>query len=381
MGYFGVVLNSVNWSLTSLAAVFLALRVYCKLSRSRGLWWDDYILISAFICTLIGVALISSSIQLGFANPGVPIPPENTRQLQIHGGVQNVFLSLASDLSKTAFGFTLLRVTEGRLKQLVLVLTAILNVVYFLTIIFTFFKCSPAIYSWLPKETCWSIQTYVNFAIFAGSYSSLVDFAFAIVPWFLVKDLNMKKAEKLGVAIAMSFGALSGITAVIRTVFLPSLSSPNFSTQATTLVIWYVAEPATTIIAASIPVLRALIKEIKTSGARYFSNEKYISEQRYASGRGNGSGVKGTGRSGTKGSSGKRVTSAFHTSRIVTTVTGHSKDPYDLRGDTGSDKSILEATAEPGKIMQTQEVRLSYHDRSDIDEMGYEMDVMGRRPR
>ncbi|KAI0969926.1 hypothetical protein F4678DRAFT_141373 [Xylaria arbuscula] len=373
MSYFGVVLNAVNWTLTALALIFLSLRVYCKISRSRGLWWDDYILIAAFASMLIGVALISSGIMLGFADPNAVMTPYSSRQLQIHGGVQNVVLSLASDFSKTSFGFTLLRVTEGRMKQLVVFLIVLLNIVYFFTIIFTFFKCSPEIYSWLPKDTCWSTWTYVKYAIFGGSFSAFVDFVFALIPWFLVKNLNMRKAEKLGVAIAMSFGAIAGITAIIRTVFLPTLADgSSFSTQATTLVIWFVAEPSTTIIAASIPVLRALIKEIHTSGAKYFSGEKYGSGPREASG------LKNTGRSNTKGVS-RKGESAFHTSRVVTTVTGRgTKYPYDVHGDTGSDKSILEATTEPGKIMQTQEIRLSYHDRSDNDSMGYEMDVIGR---
>ncbi|KAI0458646.1 hypothetical protein F5B21DRAFT_500152 [Xylaria acuta] len=371
MSYFGVVLNAVNWTLTALAAVFLSLRVYCKICRGRGLWWDDYILITAFACNLIAVSFITAGIMLGFANPDAVIGAAAARRLQIHGGVQNVFFSLASDLSKTSFGFTLLRVTEGRMKQLIIFLIVTLNIVYFLTIIFTFLKCQPAIYSWLPADTCWSLWTYIQFAIFGGAYSALVDFAFAIVPWFLVKDLNMKRAEKLGVATAMSFGAIAGITAVVRTIFLPALNSPNFSTRATTLVIWYTAEATTTIIAASIPVLRALIKEIKTSGARYFSGEKYDS------GRRDGSGVKGSGRSQSKGNGPKKVDSVFHTSRVVTTVTCPG-NKYPSDGDTASDKSILEAPAEPGKIMQTQEVRLSYHDRSDNDSMGYEMDLIRR---
>ncbi|KAL2135492.1 hypothetical protein VTI74DRAFT_8351 [Chaetomium olivicolor] len=34
------------WSLTVGSAVFLALRVYCKLTRHRSLWWDDHFLIA-----------------------------------------------------------------------------------------------------------------------------------------------------------------------------------------------------------------------------------------------------------------------------------------------------------------------------------------------
>ncbi len=45
----GPKLNAVVWVLTSLAAIFLVLRVYCKFLRHKGLWWDDYILIMAWV--------------------------------------------------------------------------------------------------------------------------------------------------------------------------------------------------------------------------------------------------------------------------------------------------------------------------------------------
>ncbi|KAI3319822.1 hypothetical protein HD806DRAFT_508051 [Xylariaceae sp. AK1471] len=365
MTYFGVLLNTVNWSLTALAGLFLCLRLYSKISRRRGLWWDDYLLIASFISLIIGVSLISSSILLGFADPKATISPAAVRQLQIHGGVQNVFFSLASDLSKTSFGFTLLRLVEGRIRLIVVSLTASLNIAYFLLILFTFFKCQPAIYSILPANQCWQLSTYIQFAIFGGAYSASVDFIFCIIPWFLVKDLNMKKAEKFGVAAAMSFGVVAGVTAVVKTTYLPLLNNPNFSSQATTLVVWYTAEAATTIVAASIPVLRALLKELSTSAARYFSGEKSDSE----TGKGSGS----------EGHSRKTQPSALHSSRVAATVSSHRKDPFVPLGDTNSDRSVFGGCSQPGRIVHTQEVRLSYHDRSDKDDPGYEMEVMARR--
>jgi hypothetical protein len=38
------------WSLTAAAAIFLAMRVYCKIWRGRGLWWDDHLLIISWVC-------------------------------------------------------------------------------------------------------------------------------------------------------------------------------------------------------------------------------------------------------------------------------------------------------------------------------------------
>ncbi|KAI1474592.1 hypothetical protein F4774DRAFT_400038 [Daldinia eschscholtzii] len=365
----GPMMNAVNWALTALAGIFLGLRIYCKFSRHRGLWWDDQILIFAFACLVAAVGFITSSISLGFTSPAGPQTPEAALRLQIHGGVQNVLFGLATVMSKTSFGVTLLRVTEGKMKMLVLFLTITMNLAVFLYIIFTFLKCKPEIYSWIKGPGCWSTAKYIHYGIFAGAYSAFVDFSFAIIPWFLIMNLQMRRREKLGVAIAMSCGVIAGITAVMRCIYLPLLTVGTFSTQGTTLVIWYVAEAAVTIIAASIPVLRALIKDISSSLDRYNRST------------GNKSGLK---------SHTKNTPRGLHASNVVTTVVSsrrNAHDPHDPHGDAGSDISILEGAHAPGKsstsrggIVQTQEIRLSYHERSDNEsEQGYEMESMGRK--
>jgi hypothetical protein len=46
---YGSQINFTIWLLTALSAMFLALRVYCKFLRHRGLWWDDHILIASWV--------------------------------------------------------------------------------------------------------------------------------------------------------------------------------------------------------------------------------------------------------------------------------------------------------------------------------------------
>ncbi|KAL7627989.1 hypothetical protein AAE478_002185 [Parahypoxylon ruwenzoriense] len=345
----GPMMNAVNWLLTTLAGTFLGLRVYCKFSRHRGLWWDDHILIFSWACLVVAVGFVTSSIALGFTSPAGPQTPEAALQLQIHGGVQNVFFGLATVMSKTSFGVTLLRVTEGRMKVLVMFLIATMNLAVFLYIIFTFLKCQPEVYSWVKGPGCWSTEIYINYAIFAGAYSAFVDFSFAIIPWFLITHLQMGTGERLGVGIALSCGVIAGIMAIMRCIYLPLLTVGSFSTQGTTLVIWYVAESAVMIIAASIPVLRALIKEISSSVNQSDHNTSDKSS------------IKSQPKSGTKG-----TLKGLYASNIVTTAV-YRRDPHDLHGDAGCEKGILDATHEPGnkelgRIVQTQEVRLSYHD-------------------
>jgi hypothetical protein len=39
-----------------------------------------------------------------------------------------------------------------------------------------------------------------------AAWSVITDFAFAILPWFLIWHLHMQIAEKVGLGVAMSFG-------------------------------------------------------------------------------------------------------------------------------------------------------------------------------
>ena len=45
----GPVVLAVGWGLTAVASLFLALRLYCKHMSRRRLWWDDWVLVAAWV--------------------------------------------------------------------------------------------------------------------------------------------------------------------------------------------------------------------------------------------------------------------------------------------------------------------------------------------
>jgi len=51
-----VELNIGLWSLFAGATIFLALRTWIKVTRRHGLWWDDYILLTAWVSTALSEA-------------------------------------------------------------------------------------------------------------------------------------------------------------------------------------------------------------------------------------------------------------------------------------------------------------------------------------
>jgi hypothetical protein len=45
----GTRLLAACWALAAASAILLFLRIYCKLWRGRGLWWDDHFLIISWV--------------------------------------------------------------------------------------------------------------------------------------------------------------------------------------------------------------------------------------------------------------------------------------------------------------------------------------------
>lgn len=119
------------------------------------------------------------------------------------------------------------------------------------------------------------------------------------------------------------------------------------------LFIWGNAESCVTIIAASVPILRVLIRDVKTSYRNYYVSEHNdnTTASKHAKSRGQNS--------------------------VVVTGGCRSMNPSTNQLDDGSEKSILEGSASPGKIIRRNEVVVEYQDRKEGDDIEYEL---GRMP-
>jgi hypothetical protein len=112
--------------------------------------------------------------------------------------------------SKTSFALTLLRITEGKMKYLIWFIIASMNLLMGTNALITWIQCYPVSKTWNRDEpgTCWDYRVNIVYGVVAGSYSGLMDIALALLPWTVVWKLQMKRKEKIGVAVAMSMGVL-----------------------------------------------------------------------------------------------------------------------------------------------------------------------------
>jgi len=225
----GPSLTAIVWILTLLAAAFLSARVYCKSLFAGKLWWDDGILIAAFVCLLIDVCITTYVVSLGYGRHIWDFPLENFPKFTLPVAVRAVFSITSLAWSKTAFAVTLLRLTQGHMKTAVWFVIVTVNVSLGISALLYFVQCTPLAAAWdsTVDGKCIDNVILYRYNVFSGAYGAAMDFALAILPWKLLMSLQMRKKEKIGAALAMSMGFFAGGAAIVKTVNLDKLHNSS----------------------------------------------------------------------------------------------------------------------------------------------------------
>ncbi|KAI0843255.1 hypothetical protein F5Y06DRAFT_254422 [Hypoxylon sp. FL0890] len=272
--------NAVIWVLISLATTFLGLRVFCKHKRGRGLWWDDWILIASWVVLLASGIISSICVAVVFF--------EHSQDDRMGGHDVGLLATITGTLffisaiwSKTSFALTLTRIAGPRLKILLRIIVISMNGITCVSVVLRWLQCRPVRLIWDSDAhgTCWNRDLILGVTIFAASYSAFMDFVLAGLPWPIIIKLQMRTSEKIGISVAMSMGVCAGITAIVKCTKFSVLKSDNFADDVFELSIWSIAEIATTIMAASIPVLRALVREATGTSGRLGCPITYIRDR------------------------------------------------------------------------------------------------------
>ncbi|KAL2150939.1 hypothetical protein VTH82DRAFT_6037 [Thermothelomyces myriococcoides] len=273
----GPKLNAVIWMLTALSGVFLILRIYCRASRRRSLWWDDGFLVAARVCITVESALLTYVTTYGYGKHIWDFDAVNDMpKILIPMNVAGTLSVTAAIWSKTSFGITLLQITDGWIKKATWVIIITMNIAMGLSALFPWVNCAPVYKVWnmYAEGTCWDPKVMVKYNIFSGVYSACADIALALFPWKIIWGVHMHKKEKIGVGIAMSMGILAGITGLVKVSMIPRMLSDDFA-DGVELWLWGNAETTVTIIAASIPMLRVMLRDATNSRRAYGSTDYY----------------------------------------------------------------------------------------------------------
>ncbi|KAI5923811.1 hypothetical protein F4810DRAFT_194831 [Camillea tinctor] len=262
--------NLGMWIMGGLATLFLALRLYCRICRMTGAWYDDYVLFAAWLMLMAGDASISYMLRRGLGTG--PLVPDD---VPLCYALYIIFSTWALTLTKTSWAMTLLRLTERWQKWVCWFAIATLLAIGIATSFQSFSSScgSPTEGKWTLPGGCWSLQADLGLSIFAGGYNALMEILLAFLPWRLIWNLHLARAEKVGICISMSLGVIAACIAIVRLILT--------STIAINVDLWYTItivallsqiEQSMTIIACSIPILRALLLHVRRESAHTARN-------------------------------------------------------------------------------------------------------------
>ncbi|KAK1830623.1 hypothetical protein QBC39DRAFT_104917 [Podospora conica] len=260
------------WTFLGLASIALGLRVYCKWSSGRRLWWDDGVLIASWVAFVIDVSMTIYLVDLGLgrAQSIFALDMDNMRKFVLAILVRGTFAITSIAWSKTGFAITMLRLTDGWVKRFIWFIIVTVNVALGITALLQWVGCTPVQSNWdpaVPQRHCLPGKSVLAYNLFSGSWSAAADIVLAVLPWQVLAQLQMNRREKIGAGIAMSMGIIAGIVAIVKTTNLNKIYGSD-QTKGHILMIWDLAETGVTIIAASIPALRLLFRQVRSGGTK-----------------------------------------------------------------------------------------------------------------
>lgn len=262
---------ALSWVEAALGISILAARLYTRGRIVRNVGWDDWTMAFSTLLAVITTCLVTLEVHYGTGRHAVYLSSSD-----ITNSVKIIWLTVPFSTMSACFGkisiaLLLMRIMDRKksTRHFLWFLIIALFIVNLLLTIITFAQCTPVTFLWDRTNpdvsyhgTCWDHRVQQDYGYFQGAFSSFSDLILALYPLTFIWNLQLKLKIKIGLGAVMSLGLIATIASVYKTVELQNLATPDFTFDATNLVLWYMTENWLIIIAACIPTLGPLYQII-----------------------------------------------------------------------------------------------------------------------
>ncbi|KAL7624934.1 hypothetical protein AAE478_004148 [Parahypoxylon ruwenzoriense] len=251
--------------------MIVGLRVYVRAFLNKGRIWgtDDYLAVLGFTHQLpyipsAAFAILATHYGLGTEDGRLNM------FLKIRAAEYILYYQIiyyvSSTITKVAIAFTLLRLFQAKVIRYIIHLNWIFMAMSAIgSLGFVFANCKPFAANWNPLlGSCLPGSGFLIVSYFGSVVQIITDWVSAIVPFFVVKDLQMSKRKKVSLLAVLMLGILASVASLIRMPYYKyydTVAYPDdFLYHAGYIALWSELECGMGIVACSLPPLRRLFK-------------------------------------------------------------------------------------------------------------------------
>ncbi|KAI3400711.1 hypothetical protein diail_1920 [Diaporthe ilicicola] len=254
-----------------LSTIVLALRVYARM-KMKQFSLEDWLMCIGWLINMVHNSVIIYGTHTGLGTPDSKIPGGPTGPIYMEG-IKSVFLWQVFFLSglvfiKVSICLTLLRIAMVKWHRITLwVLIAVTVVSTIFVDVYVLLQCRPIAATWgeVPG-TCLSSTITVSITFIISAFNLITDVATALLPFLMLKDVQMTKQKRTAIISILSLGVLASIATIARLPFAEAyFATSNYLEGIGDVILWTIVECDLALIAGSLPMLRTLFKSIKGS--------------------------------------------------------------------------------------------------------------------
>ncbi|KAK1974912.1 integral membrane protein [Colletotrichum cereale] len=247
-----------------LSWIAVGLRIYCRGWIIRSLGVDDKLMIGLMLIYTVYLITQIQGVRYGTGRHRIDLSPEDNRDALMYWYICELLYIISTCLLKISVGYFLLRVSICRshiwILRLLMLGTVLFGTTYFFMVMF---QCTPIPTYWEQSPRvegkCFSNRVVLIMTYTASIINCLADWAFGILPLFILWSLSLPKRTRILAFAILSFAAIGSVATVIRSVYIPTLlDGDDFLWSTTDIALWSTVEPGIGIMAASIATLRPL---------------------------------------------------------------------------------------------------------------------------
>ncbi|CAK7222153.1 hypothetical protein SCUCBS95973_004744 [Sporothrix curviconia] len=249
-------------ALIAINTITITLRIYSRAVLSRGAFGvDDMLACSGYVCYLVATiyAILGCFYGLGTRDADLPSQLYLVRGAQLLLWWQIPYV-ISIPLIKSAIAAQIMRLTPSLYYRIPLwfviggsTFNALAGLVAALV------HCKPISASWTGEGTCSSNVPLLDLSYMFTAIAIVADFTCALVPFFLIRGLNMNSRRKWSLVGVLSVGVGAGIFTIVRVPFFKHyLIAEDALYYQGYIAMWSMLEEGVGMFAASLPSMRKL---------------------------------------------------------------------------------------------------------------------------